>query len=75
MKIPARGPATVKLSDGRRLELWYDRSWRSWGVAEYDANGLQTGPGIDQTALWFHGRPEAVEELQKLVTLTTNGVR
>jgi hypothetical protein len=46
-----------------KIEIWYSWEWKSWGVLQYNAQGIQVGDGI-----WVYTKKEAIrvkKELEK----------
>lgn len=48
-----------------KIDMWYDRSWRSWGIAPYNKSGDQL-----DNAIWVHSKKEAMDvknDLKQLI--------
>ncbi len=66
MKTKKRGPVSVPFRGGI-LEVWFDRSSRSWILAQKDAAGNQVGPTPRGDAEIFSTRESAICEFEKLM--------
>lgn len=44
-----------------KIEIYYSREWKSWGVLKYNDEGDQIGNGI-----WVHSKKEALIEKKEL---------